>query len=228
VNRLSPSFEFKAAVGGEPGTFTGLASVFGPPADAVGDIIAPGAFSASLRAHKARGTAPALLWAHDIGEPIGAWKSIKETAEGLEVAGRLSLGVPRADDAYRLLKDGGLTGLSIGYTLPNGPPRCDARGCLLEQIELHEVSLVSVPAHPLARIRDVKSASCECGDLRSVSELTKFFQAEPFGYSRATAREAALYHMNLQGLDDEPSLDDVRALTDQIRHLDELFTKGMS
>ena len=52
---------------GDAGTISGYASVFGPPADRHGDVIAPGAFAESL----ASGDKPLMLWSHDLSEPIG-------------------------------------------------------------------------------------------------------------------------------------------------------------
>ncbi|MEQ8228550.1 MAG: HK97 family phage prohead protease [Rhodospirillales bacterium] len=137
---------------GDAGTISGYASVFGPPADRHGDVIAPGAFTASL----ASGDKPLMLWSHDLSEPIGVWTSIKEDAKGLLVTGRLTLESRRASEAYALLKDGALNGLSIGFRtvaadeLPDG-------GRLLTEIELAEISLVTLPSASRARVTSVKS-----------------------------------------------------------------------
>ncbi|MEQ8503867.1 MAG: HK97 family phage prohead protease [Rhodospirillales bacterium] len=137
---------------GDAGIISGYASVFGPPADRHGDVIAPGAFTASL----ASGDKPLMLWSHDLSEPIGTWTSLKEDAKGLLVTGRLTLETRRGAEAYALLKDGALNGLSIGFRtvaadeLPDG-------GRLLKQIELAEISLVTLPSASRARVTSVKS-----------------------------------------------------------------------
>lgn len=55
--------KFGAPDAPDAGEIVGIASAFGNP-DAMGDIVAPGAFAVSLSEHKAAGTMPAMLWAH--------------------------------------------------------------------------------------------------------------------------------------------------------------------
>ncbi|MFD1623894.1 phage major capsid protein [Azospirillum griseum] len=147
--------EFKAAPSGA-GLIEGLASPFGGTPDRVRDIVAPGAFSRSLAEHKARGTMPAMLLSHDPAAVVGAWERVEETPRGLTVAGRLTLGTTTGDDAYALARAKALTGLSIGFRtikatrLPGGIRR-------LDEVDLLEISLVSVPAAPAATITSVKS-----------------------------------------------------------------------
>lgn len=134
------------------GTLSGYASVFGPPADQHGDIVAPGAFARSL----ASGNVPLMLWSHALSEPIGAWTDVHEDAVGLRVTGRLTLETRRGSEAYALLRDQALNGLSIGFrtvaseTLPDG-------GRLLTEIDLAEISLVTLPSASRARVTSVKS-----------------------------------------------------------------------
>ncbi|SFN05069.1 HK97 family phage prohead protease [Dokdonella immobilis] len=137
------------------GTFRGLASTFGGEPDDFGDVVLRGAFAASLAAHKAKGTRPAMLWHHRLEDPIGVWTSLRETAEGLEVEGRLNLDVARGREAHALMLDDALA-LSIGYrVMPNGS--MVERGIqYLQQVDLLEVSAVSIPANSNARITEVK------------------------------------------------------------------------
>lgn len=151
----TPPLEIRFAPG-DAGTIEGYASVFGPPADRHGDVIAPGAFAASLAQHKAAGTAPLLLWSHDLSDPIGAWIDVREDATGLYAKGRLTLETRRGAEAYALLKDGALDGLSIGFRAVAFEERADG-GRLLTQIDLAEVSLVTLPSASRARVSSVKS-----------------------------------------------------------------------
>lgn len=146
--------EFKFSAPDAAGEIVGLASTFGN-ADAMGDIVAPGAFAATIADHKAADTMPAMLWAHQMGEPIGRWVSMKETDRGLEVRGRLS-DVPRARDARTLAADGAL-GLSIGFRTRDYDAN-DVGQRILRAVDLVEISLVAVPANAKARITSVKSA----------------------------------------------------------------------
>lgn len=151
----SPLIELKfAGAAPDAGEIAGVAVAFGN-VDALGDIVMPGAFLASLADHKAAGTAPAMLWSHAQSEPIGRWLEVRETARGLEVRGKLS-DVPRGRDARTLALDGAL-GLSIGYIARDFD--YDAAGHrLLRAVDLAEISLVAIPANKRAKITSIKSA----------------------------------------------------------------------
>lgn len=155
--RLSPLFEFKASDMDASGLFAGFAATFGGEPDAYGDVIAPGAFSATLSQHKRDDTMPALLWSHDQTEPIGRFLKMQEGQAGLEVMGKLTLGTRRGHEAYELMKDDALA-LSIGYVVPPGGDEFVAGARLLKAIKLFEVSAVAMPANHRARITAVKSA----------------------------------------------------------------------
>lgn len=138
------------------GAIEGIASPVGGSPDRVRDIVAPGAFARSLDQHKARGTLPAMLVSHNPAATCGAWEDMSETPKGLKVRGRITLGTAIGDETYRLVKSRAITFLSIGYRtirstpLPGGFRR-------LDEVDLVEVSLVSVPAAPGAVITSVKS-----------------------------------------------------------------------
>lgn len=138
----------RAAIGAD-GVFDGYASLFGV-LDAYGDVVAPGAFAATLRRRGAEGVK--LLWQHRPEEPIGVWRAIVEDARGLKVTGRLDLSIARAREALSLIRAGALDGLSIGFrTLRAANDRKSGARRLLE-IDLMEISIVTFPALPQARI----------------------------------------------------------------------------
>ena len=137
----------------ENGVFEGYASLFGL-ADLGKDMVVPGAFAASLARRGARGVR--MLWQHDPGEPIGRWLSIEEDARGLRVRGKLNLAVARAREIHALMKEGAVDGLSIGFRVERA--RHDrTRGLRrLERLDLWEISLVTFPMLPGARVSGVK------------------------------------------------------------------------
>ena len=89
--------------------------------------------------------------------PIGTWEEIKEGRRGLEVKGRLA-DTPSANEIFVLLKNGSLNGLSVGFIGKTWEDRDDG-GRVYKDLDLLEVSLVSVPAANQARVRKVKSYS---------------------------------------------------------------------
>lgn len=158
--RLTPAFELKAAARGE-GIIEGLASPFGGPPDAYGDVIAQGAFSESLKSYRDIGAAPAFLWGHDQRAPIGSLTDLEERADGLHIRAALNLGTSQGREAMAHVEGGSATGLSIGYQVPKGGAEDRDGQRLLKKIDLHEISLVAVPAARSARIREVKNLSSQ-------------------------------------------------------------------
>ncbi|WP_136637447.1 HK97 family phage prohead protease [Pseudooceanicola onchidii] len=124
----------------------GYASIF-DAADRGGDRVARGAYAASL----ATGRAVKMLWQHDPAQPIGVWSEVREDAKGLYVKGRLLDGVARATEAAALIRAGAIDGLSIGYRTVRSSKN-DGGGRLLMELELWEVSLVTFPMLPSARV----------------------------------------------------------------------------
>jgi HK97 family phage prohead protease len=136
------------------GTFAGYASVFAR-ADLGRDMVMPGAFAASLRRRGVSGVK--MLYQHDPNEPIGVWLEIREDAKGLYVRGRLTAGVARAREVLSLMRAGALDGLSIGYRTVRGAtdPKSGIRR--LTEVDLWEISIVTFPMLPEARVESVKA-----------------------------------------------------------------------
>lgn len=142
----------------ENGTFEGYGSIFGN-ADSYGEIVMPGAFVKSLARHKKEKSLPMMLWQHNPDFPIGVWDELEEDSKGLFGKGRLLRGVQKADEAYIILKAGAIRGLSIGYREMKAEPEGNNRK--LTELDLFEISPVTFPANPKARITAVKSEHME-------------------------------------------------------------------
>ena len=132
-----------------PGRFRGYAAVFDVP-DRGRDVIRSGAFAQTLKG-RSRFDIP-LLWQHDAGEPIGLIRSIGEDARGLMIDAQLSLDSHRGREAWALIRDGAVSGLSIGYRPSDASPIPKQNLRELRKVELVEVSVVSMPMQPLARV----------------------------------------------------------------------------
>ncbi|WP_370931928.1 phage major capsid protein [Bartonella sp. DGB1] len=138
----------------ETGEFSGYASVFGV-VDHSNDVVVKGAFKKSLDKHKSKGTNVAMLWQHKRDSPIGVWQEVKEDDKGLFVKGKLVTGTTQGRETYELLKAGALSGLSIGYFVRDYEYIGGAKH--LKEIELQEISPVTLPCNELARVEHVKS-----------------------------------------------------------------------
>lgn len=174
------------------GTFSGYGAMFGNE-DLVGDVIVRGAFKQTLKDWKKVKALPKMLfqhggWMRDMDVlPIGVWTEMEEDEKGLVVKGRLiNLDTERGKSIYGAMKEGVLDGLSIGYwakefaygTKPGEPYRT------LKQVDLTEVSVVTFPANPVARVDAFKA----CDQIRTIREFEDFLRdAGRFSHAAAKA-----------------------------------------
>lgn len=131
------------------GVFSGYASLFEHP-DQARDIVAPGAFRASLASRGLGGIK--CLYQHDPAEPIGVWLGLEEDRIGLRVKGKLLPDVARARDVFALIRAGALDGLSIGFKATEAVRDPHRRVRRLKRIDLWEISIVTFPMLAGARI----------------------------------------------------------------------------
>jgi HK97 family phage prohead protease len=173
------------------GTFEGYASLFDTE-DMGHDVIAPGAFRDSLAKRGAAGIK--LLFQHDPAEPIGVWTSLKEDARGLYARGRLMPEVARAREVLALMRAGALDGLSIGFRAVQG--RRDARTGIrrLFKVDLWEISVVTFPLLPEARVAHVKSHGSRrlAASIAAATRLLRQARHLPLS-PRGRGREAMTY-----------------------------------
>jgi uncharacterized protein len=183
VLHLAPVTEFKFA-SDETGAFEGYGAIFGN-VDLGGDLIKPGAFKASLKAWRAQKNLPPMLFDHGMQDriPVGQWTEMDEDEKGLKVQGRLIAGDTEVGKRlHAAMKVGGLTGMSIGYraveyafgTKPGDPYRT------LKAVDLVELSIVTFPMNPEARVSRVKAA-----DIVSKQEFEKALRDAGFSKSEA-------------------------------------------
>ncbi|MGQ0671677.1 MAG: HK97 family phage prohead protease [Hyphomicrobium sp.] len=136
------------------GAFEGYASLF-EREDMAHDVVARGAFARSLAERRASGIR--MLFQHDANQPIGVWEELREDARGLYARGRLALDVEKAREVLALMRAGAIDGLSIGFKAVK--VRRDATSGVrrLESVDLWEISVVTFPMLPGARVAHVKA-----------------------------------------------------------------------
>jgi HK97 family phage prohead protease len=146
----------------------GYASLFGK-ADQGGDVVMPGAYEASLAKLASGDTRVKMLWQHDPSQPIGVWEDVREDEQGLYVKGRLLMDVEKGREASALIEAGAIDGLSIGYRTKRAEKDAQGRR-LLHDLELWEVSLVTFPMLPDARVGQ-KADEPEADLMRELAEV---------------------------------------------------------
>ena len=166
------------------GTFAGYAAIFSER-DLGNDVIAPGAFIRSLERRGAGNIR--MLFQHDPDQPIGTWQSVREDGRGLYVTGKLARNVEKGREVLELMRAGALDGLSIGFRTVrarNQKSGAQATRHILEA-DLWEISVVTFPMQPDARIDAVKSASS--GRLPTTRQFERWLTRDA-GLTRTEAR----------------------------------------
>ena len=125
----------------------GYAALF-DVADGARDTIRKGAFARTLAEQK--GPLP-LFWQHKPGQRIGTVETIAEDERGLRVIARVE---NAGSYAMKLLHRREVCGLSFGYRARGF--RRTPGGRVLEDIDLFEISLVTHPLQPGARVHLVQ------------------------------------------------------------------------
>ncbi len=191
------------------GMFEGYASVFGNK-DLGNDVVQAGAFRKSLRAKGPKKIK--MLFQHDTKEPIGVYTKIREDGQGLYVQGQLAMNTQKGREVYELMKMGAIDGLSVGYRVDAKGYSYDERGKkrMLKEVDLMEISAVTFPMNPKARVSAVK------GEDRSIREWETFLRDEG-GLSRTESKVAA--SAVSKALDQREVGDEQKGVMDSITNL---------
>ena len=133
----------------------GYASRFGVR-DLNDDVVVAGAFRDTLLNTGPKGVR--MLYQHQVKSPVGGWDELREDAIGLYVRGRILDLNAEARMVGSLVKAGVVDGLSIGFRAVKS--RRDSGSLrVLTAVELWEISIVTFPMLPSARITSIREES---------------------------------------------------------------------
>lgn len=147
--------------GEDTGTISGYFSTYDRIPDSYGDVIAPGAFTDTIKARAESGHPFPLCWNHDLDQIIGSVDpaSIVDTEKG-PLMEAVFFDTPLAQEKRALVKSGVVYQFSFAYdvldsatvTLEDGTKANELR-----KLELYEVSIVPIPANQNAVMTEVKA-----------------------------------------------------------------------
>lgn len=149
------------------GTFTALVSTFGGEPDVQNDVIAEGAFEATICDAYAKRTERGgrylwpLVWQHSYADPgnfIGGIVAAAEAPHGLVVQGQLDLDNPKAHSTYEGMLADRIREYSIGFGVVRQHKRGDGVR-VLDEVELLEVSVVMAGANRGTRTLALKGSA---------------------------------------------------------------------
>jgi HK97 family phage prohead protease len=218
---LNPISKCEIKAAGDGRVFEGYASVWGS-VDSYGDTVQRGAFEKTIADYKDQGRYPRMFYSHSQSAVIGKWTYMAEDEKGLAVRGELTPGHRMADDVYASLRHGAIDGLSIGF-IDRDSEELETGGRLLKEIDLMEISVVSLPAEQLATITSVKSRLAQIGGLKDAERVLR-----DAGFTRA---EAAGFISRVKDMWQSDSVADLEAkmeAADRIRGNTEAILKSLN
>ena len=109
--------------------------------DRQGDVIPMAAWNSGLKNYLKN---PIILAYHNHQMPIGKMVEHKVTDQGLWVRAQIPQEV---GDVYKLIKKGILSAFSVGFRVRDADYDSASESFLIKELELHEISVVSVPAN---------------------------------------------------------------------------------
>lgn len=152
----------------DAGAISALAWKFGTP-DRIGDVIEPGAF-------KGVKLPLPMLFGHDQNDPVGTWDTATEKSDGFHLTGKLLVDeVPRAREVRALVRSGAIRGVSVGFITKSAKAR-PGGGRTIKNLELFEVSLVTIPMHTGAKVTSAKSATQALRLAAAINRAAAHFQ----------------------------------------------------
>ena len=155
---LFKSFEMKAD---EAGKIAGFFSTYEKTPDSYGDIIEPGAFTKTIEKRKESGHPFPLCWNHDFSAVIGA-VTVEEKERGPFCEGSF-IETEQAQDVRKMVQSGAVYQFSFAYdVLKRREPTAEEAKAgvfnVLQEVEVYEISVVTVPANQNAQITEIKTA----------------------------------------------------------------------
>lgn len=108
--------------------------------DRAGDVVSATVWENGLKNYLKN---PIILANHDYEDPIGRMVDYKVDSKGLWIKARIS----PAAEIYGLIKDGVVTAFSIGFQIVDAEYNSAAEVFVIKQVELREISVVSVPCN---------------------------------------------------------------------------------
>lgn len=161
MEKLYKSFDIKADEG--TGTITGYFSTYDRIPDSYGDVVAPGAFTDTIKAREETGHPFPLCWNHDLDQIIGKVDSIEDTEKGPLMTASF-FDTPLAQEKREIVKSGVVYQFSFAFGIEDQAMvklEDGTKANELRKLDLYEVSVVPIPANQNAVMTDIKADEAE-------------------------------------------------------------------
>jgi HK97 family phage prohead protease len=112
--------------------------------DRAGDVVTAEAWAKGVENFRQN---PVMLYQHKHDCPIGRFDKITVDKKGIYVEGTVSEAAEKNHGIHTLIKDGALKSFSVGFRVKDGKYNHNDDTMLITDVELLEISVVSVPCN---------------------------------------------------------------------------------
>ena len=112
--------------------------------DRSGDVVLPSAWAQGIDSYRKN---PVLLYQHKHDNPIGRVEKITVDKKGIYIEAAVSEAAEKLHGVHSLIKDGALKSFSVGFMVKDGKLDKAKDTFVISEVELLEISVVSVPAN---------------------------------------------------------------------------------
>lgn len=112
--------------------------------DRSGDVVLPSAWAKGIDNYRKN---PVLLYQHNHSNPIGRVEKIVVDKKGIFIEAKVSEAAEKLHGVHSLIKDGALKSFSVGFYVKDGKHDKAKDTFVISDVELLEISVVSVPAN---------------------------------------------------------------------------------
>ena len=196
---LYKSVELKAD---EFGMISGYFSTYDKTPDSYGDIVAPGAFTETFKKRAESGHPFPLCFNHDFSSVIGAVDKVEDTEKGPYIEAHF-IDTQLAQDVRKMLLSGAIYQFSFAYDILNArQPDAEEKKAgvtqVLTELEVFEISVVTVPANQNAVATEVKAVEPETKQGRRNRKADEDVIKEIIGLAQSLLDEPADDNQNTE------------------------------
>ena len=137
--------------------------------DRAGDVVTAQAWAKGVENYRRN---PVLLYQHKHDNPIGRVDKITVDKKGIFVEAAVSEAAEKNHGVQTLIKDGALKSFSVGFRVKDGKYNSNDDTMMITDVELLEISVVSVPCNQDSLFSIRKSFDSE----KDYNEFTKAFE----------------------------------------------------
>lgn len=191
--------------------------------DRTGDVVTAEAWAKGIENFRRN---PIMLFQHKHEWPIGRFDKITVDKKGIFVEGTISESAEKNHGVHTLIKDGALKSFSVGFRVKDGKYNHATDTMVINDVELLEISIVSVPANQES-LFSIRKSFDTSEDYKSFVEAFKEEKTDEEEFVQVDPNEPIPF-INLLGKSISETEPDQLTFEEKIQELPEVSTEQNS